>query len=54
MQRRRRREKRDQRKDKEMERVREKGRLRWSVTLERGIWPLLPHLLSLLPPSKPK
>lgn len=44
--------KREQRKDKETERVTEKGRLRWSVMLEKEIWPLLLHLLLPLLLSK--
>lgn len=34
-------EKREQRRGREKEIAREKGRLRWSVMLERGTWPLL-------------
>lgn len=52
MLRRRRMGKREQRKGKETEIVTERGRLRWSVMLERGTWPLLLHLLSLLLLSK--
>lgn len=54
MGRKRRMEKRAQRKNEEKQRVKERGRRRWSVMWERGTWPLLQRLRSLLLLSKPR